>query len=120
MPTVLDQTPRISRQRLPDGSGGSPERRDHRDAVPDAQRAGALGLTDSVMVGAGLLGSLTAPWLSSALGPRGALLVLAAGSVATVALLGRSAAPGPVQVPQAARLPAQRTDGPAALLESEG
>jgi MFS family permease len=61
------------------------------DAVPDAQRAGALGLTDSVMVGAALLGSLVAPWLSSALGPRGVLLLLAAVSVGTVALLGRRA-----------------------------
>jgi MFS family permease len=59
------------------------------DAVPDSQRAGALGLTDSVMVGAGLAGSLLAPWLSSALGPRGVVLFLAAASMATVAALGR-------------------------------
>jgi MFS family permease len=74
------------------------------DAVPDSQRAGALGLTDSVMVGAALAGSLVAPWLSSALGPRGVLLFLAAASVATVAALGRHRA-----AVTTARVPAQRT-----------
>lgn len=39
------------------------------DAVPDGLRAGTLGLTDSVMVAAALLGSLAAPFLVSALGP---------------------------------------------------
>ncbi len=73
------------------------------DAVPDSQRAGALGLTDSVMVGAGLAGSLLAPWLSSALGPRGVVLFLAAASMATVAALGRRSA-GAVE----ARVPSQR------------
>jgi MFS family permease len=47
------------------------------DAVPDGARAGVLGLTDTVMVAAALLGSLVAPWLSSALGPRAAVLLLA-------------------------------------------
>lgn len=97
------------------------------DAVPDAQRAGALGLTDSVMVGAALAGSLVAPWLSSALGPRGVVLLLAAASVGTVAALGpRIEDPG--RVVTAARTPAQRTadaDGvlapeSTALVEPEG
>jgi hypothetical protein len=65
------------------------------DAVPDAHRAGALGVTDSVMVGSGLAGSLVAPWLGSAMGPRAELLLLASLSVATVAILGgRGAALG--------------------------
>ena len=38
------------------------------EAVPDGLRAGTLGLTDSVMVAAALLGSLAAPFLVSALG----------------------------------------------------
>jgi hypothetical protein len=56
--------------------------------VPDPVRAGVLGLTDSVMVGAGLLGSLVAPWLCSVLGPTDVLLALAGASLATVAVLG--------------------------------
>jgi MFS family permease len=56
--------------------------------VPDRVRAGVLGLTDSVMVGAGLLGSLVAPWLCSVLGPIEVLLALAGASLATVAVLG--------------------------------
>lgn len=65
------------------------------DAVPDWQRAGTLGLTDSVILGASLLGSLAAPWLSSALGPRGVLGALAVTSVATVGVLGRHRQPRP-------------------------
>jgi hypothetical protein len=92
------------------------------DAVPDSQRAGALGLTDSVMVGAALAGSLVAPRLSSALGPREVLVFLAAASVATVAALGR-----PSAAVTTARVPAQRTAAdpvlgpePSALVEPEG
>ena len=54
------------------------------DAVPDAQRAGTLGLTDSAMVGAALLGSLAAPFLVTALGARPLLLLLAASCVAAL------------------------------------
>ena len=77
------------------------------DAVPDSQRAGALGLTDSVMVGAALLGSLLAPWLGSVLGPSGLLLGLAATTVGALTMLAR-------RTPQAAGapwVPAQRPAG---------
>jgi len=47
------------------------------EAVPDHYRAGALGLADSVMVGACLVGSLVAPALASQAGSRPALLLVA-------------------------------------------
>ncbi len=95
------------------------------DAVPDAQRAGALGLTDSVMVGAALTGSLVAPWLTSATGPVVVLLLLAVTSVATVALVGPRAPSGAAAT---ARVPVQRagdgpvlpTRDPTALVDPEG
>jgi len=46
------------------------------DRVPDHHRAGALGVADAVMVGSCLLGSLLAPALVTALGPRVSLLAL--------------------------------------------
>ena len=52
------------------------------DAVPDEHRAGILGLTDSVMVGAALLGSLLAPWLATVVGARVLVALLAAGCAA--------------------------------------
>lgn len=51
------------------------------DAVPDRYRAGALGLMDTVMVGACLVGSLVAPVLAELSGARTALLVVAAVTV---------------------------------------
>jgi MFS family permease len=57
------------------------------DAVPDSARAGVLGLTDTVMVAAALLGSLAAPWLSSAVGPRSAVLLLAGVGLASITLV---------------------------------
>jgi hypothetical protein len=78
-------------------------------------------VTDSVMVGAALVGSLVAPWLSTALGPRGVVLLLAAASLATVALLGHRGPPvAAVRVP-AQRTPRQRArvPQPAALAEPE-
>jgi MFS family permease len=47
------------------------------DAVPDRYRAGALGLADTIMVGACLVGSLVAPALAKYAGARPALLVVA-------------------------------------------
>jgi MFS family permease len=47
------------------------------DAVPDRYRAGALGLADTVMVGACLVGSLVAPSLARYAGARPALLLVA-------------------------------------------
>ena len=47
------------------------------DVVPDRFRAGALGLADSVMVGACLVGSLLAPALASHAGARPALVLVA-------------------------------------------
>jgi MFS family permease len=57
------------------------------DAVPDRARAGVLGRTDTVMVTAALLGSLAAPWLSSAIGPRSAVLLLAGVGLAGLTLV---------------------------------
>ncbi len=54
------------------------------DAVPDDRRAGILGLTDSVMVGAALVGSLAAPWLSSLLGAHALFVLLAVLCLAAV------------------------------------
>ncbi len=51
------------------------------DAVPDRYRAGALGLADTVMVGACLVGSLVAPALATYAGARPALLVVALAAV---------------------------------------
>ena len=51
------------------------------DAVPDRYRAGALGLADTVMVGACLVGSLVAPALAEHAGARTALLVVALSAV---------------------------------------
>ncbi len=49
------------------------------ETVPDHRRAGVLGLGDSVMVLAALLGALVAPALAGAWGPQPVLWVLAAG-----------------------------------------
>jgi MFS family permease len=54
------------------------------DAVPDRYRAGALGLADTVMVGACLVGSLVAPTLARYAGARPALLLVAASAVLPV------------------------------------
>ena len=54
------------------------------DAVPDRYRAGALGLADTVMVGACLVGSLVAPALATYAGARPALLVVALAAVLPV------------------------------------
>ncbi len=70
------------------------------DAVPDEHRAGTLGLTDSVMVGAALVGSLVAPALVSALGPRGLLVLLAAACVAAAVVPVRVSAPQPPRIPR--------------------
>jgi hypothetical protein len=47
------------------------------DAVPDHYRAGALGVADTVMVGACLVGSLAAPTLARYAGARPALVLVA-------------------------------------------
>ena len=60
------------------------------DGVPDAARAGVLGLTDSVMVGAALVGSLAAPWLASGLGVRAFLVLLAVMCMAGTAAVARA------------------------------
>jgi MFS family permease len=58
------------------------------EAVPDHHRAGALGLMDTVMVSACLVGSLVAPALVLLVGGR-AVLLLAASAVALTALARR-------------------------------
>ena len=54
------------------------------DAVPDRYRAGALGLADTIMVGACLVGSLVAPTLARYAGPRPALLFVAVAALLPV------------------------------------
>jgi hypothetical protein len=81
------------------------------DGVPDTVRAGLLGLTDSVMVGAAMVGSLVAPWLSGAIGPRALLVALA---VLTLAGAGAVHASRPARATSRGsalepHIPAQRT-----------
>jgi MFS family permease len=75
------------------------------DGVPDNARAGVLGLTDSVMVGAAMLGSLVAPWIAATIGARGLLVLLAAVAVTGAASYGAMRRPRP----QPVMIPAQRT-----------
>ena len=88
------------------------------DAVPDDQRAGILGITDSVMVAAALLASLVAPALASAIGARQLVAVLAVCCIAVATLpwqpdvSRRAASPGP-------RLPPAQRPGPRARSSSE-
>lgn len=62
--------------------------------VPDRVRAFALGLADTVMVTAAMVGAALAPWLASAIGPR-ALVVLLAVATATLLPLTRIPASQP-------------------------
>ena len=61
-------------------------------SVPDCARAFALGLADTVMMSAAVVGTSLAPILASQLGPRG-LFLLCAGSVTAVIGLRVRAAP---------------------------
>jgi MFS family permease len=58
-------------------------------AAQDRLRASVLGLADTAMVAAALLGALVAPALAAAFGPASVVLVAAAGSVAAVVLVRR-------------------------------
>ncbi len=58
-------------------------------AAPDRLRASVLGLTDTAMVAAALLGALGAPALAATIGAGPVVLVAAAGSVAAVVLVRR-------------------------------
>jgi MFS family permease len=72
-------------------------------AAPDRLRASVLGLTDTAMVAAALVGALVAPVLAGALGPRVVVLIAAAGSVAAVAMVRRPVVrPATVGEPQPA------------------
>lgn len=62
------------------------------DAVPDEVRASVLGLADTVMVGAALLGALFGPALVGWWGPSLVVMALAAVTVAATAAIPRSAA----------------------------
>jgi MFS family permease len=75
------------------------------DGVPDDARAGVLGLTDSVMIGAAMLGSLVTPWLAATIGARGLLVVLAAIAVTGAASYGAMRR----RPTQPVAIPAQRT-----------
>ena len=58
-------------------------------AAPDRLRASVLGLTDTAMVAAALLGALVSPALAATIGAGPVVLLAAAGSVAAVALVRR-------------------------------
>lgn len=93
------------------------------DAIPDDQRAGILGLTDSVMVAAALLASLVAPTLASAVGPGTLVAALAVSCIAVAALLRRrsvsrrAASPGPGLPPAQRRAHRARSSSEAAPRE---
>ena len=55
-------------------------------SVPDQFRAFSLGLTDSIMVAAAMLGSLLVPLLSSGIGAPAAFVVSGLGVVAAAGL----------------------------------
>jgi hypothetical protein len=80
------------------------------DAVPDRYRAGALGLADSIMVGACLVGSLVAPTLARFAGPRPALLFVAVAALLPVLAAWR----GPARRPSTPYDAASERGAPAA------
>jgi MFS family permease len=77
------------------------------DGVADRHRAGVLGLTDSVMVGAAMAVSLVTPWLATTFGPRGLLAGLV---VLCLLLVLATALPGALRGAPP-MVPAQRTPG---------
>ena len=83
-------------------------------AAPDRLRATVLGVTDTAMVAAALLGALVAPTLADALGPQVLVALAAGGSAAAVLLVRRTAAvavvvPEPAAVVGAATAPTSST-----------
>ena len=62
------------------------------DSVADEHRAGVLGLGDAVMVSCAMVGTLVAPLLAAALGPRLGLVVLGGACVVVGAGRGRAVA----------------------------
>jgi hypothetical protein len=61
--------------------------------VPDSARAFALGLADTVMMSAALVGTGIAPFLASQLGPRGLFFSCAVAVLAVTRLAGRTGRP---------------------------
>lgn len=57
------------------------------EQVVDRLRASILGLTDAVIVAAALVGALSAPLVVGVVGPRGSMVVVAAGLAGAVLLL---------------------------------
>jgi predicted MFS family arabinose efflux permease len=55
-------------------------------SVPDAARAFALGLADTAMMSAALVGTSLAPLLASQLGPRGLFALCACAVIAVIGL----------------------------------
>lgn len=76
------------------------------DAVEDGQRAGVLGLADSVMVLGALLGSLVAPLLAASLGARPTFVVAALACAVTAAVASRRGAHRPAQTSAASSMAA--------------
>ncbi len=74
------------------------------DAMPDQYRSGALGVADSVMVSACLVGSLVTPALVELVGPR--WLIVAASAFAVLPIVGASVyRPTPPPSLEPARVP---------------
>jgi MFS family permease len=82
------------------------------DAVPDRYRAGALGLADTVMVGACLVGSLVAPALAQYAGARLALVLVALVAVLPVLVVWLVPTRRPTTPYDAAREPAGKGSDP--------
>jgi MFS family permease len=78
------------------------------DGVPDAHRAGTLGLTDSAMVGAAMLGSLVAPLMVSLLGAGWFVVLLALSCAMTATRIPAGDRPEPEVRRPAPWLPEQR------------
>jgi hypothetical protein len=76
------------------------------DLIPDDSRASVFGFGDTAMVGAALLGSLSAPLLAGLVGSRVLVVALAGMTVAVGTLL---RARTPVLAPAAERVPASAT-----------
>ncbi len=82
-------------------------------SVPDRFRAFSLGLTDSIMVAAAMLGSLLVPLLSSGIGAPAAFVVSGVGVVAAAAF--RHLRSGPARGATGLQSRAERREGRATL-----
>jgi MFS family permease len=85
-------------------------------AAPDRLRATVLGVTDTAMVAAALLGALVAPTLADVLGPQVLVALAAGGSAAAVLLVRRPSPVGQTPAGQTALDGAAMTATPPTLV----